>query len=275
MRKLGVLGLALLAVFALGAVVAASASAASGPVWIVLLLNPEILHELAAGEKESILSSGGLFTLDAATATIDCTSEQDSGEIIGGNPGTDLSTIEFLKCSVEGLSTCLAGNVTAEDILVEVKTMLVYPHLKAGELGEAYDAFFPDNNETTNNLFVEFKLTGGVTACGVLLNNLPVDVNATGELVTDPAINKKCGVLALVGKLDSTELFVKTASGEEAVLGALESNGVTEAEYWMPTERAFLLLECLLEAFEGTAEELGTTDVDLVSGDEFGWEDGP
>jgi len=308
MKKHQILGLALFAAFAFSAVIAASASAEGGPVWIVQLCeaaNPagtglwvermsngaclgfdgtaksaweKKLMVLAAGESEPIVSSGGIFKLDGIT-NIECLKLENSGEIIGGNPGTNLEKLEFLECFVEGLPNCLAstaGTVGADTIELEVKSMLVYPHEKGGTTGEALVAFFPDNNNTTENLFVEFTLlnASGSTECGLLLNGMKVDVSATGTLVEDPAsILKKCGVLAVVGKLNSSNVFVKTVSGEEAVVGAVESSGTPLiATWWMPTEKVFLLMECKLEAFGAEATELGTSDVELTNGEEFGWE---
>ena len=58
MRKIYVIGISLLALFAFSAVAASSASA-EGPVWIVLLLEPEVtLHVLLAGEKVAFTSTG-------------------------------------------------------------------------------------------------------------------------------------------------------------------------------------------------------------------------
>jgi hypothetical protein len=268
-RSIKTVGLiALMAVLAM-AVAATSASAVGGPVWIVLL--GAELHVLGAGEKEAFDSEGLLFTLDGTTV-IDCNKEEDTGEIIGGNPGTDLADIEFLECHVEGKPNCLATNVGEDTILTEVKTVLVYPHLKAETDEEALDAFVPDE---AGNLFVEFTLknAAGTTECG-LLNGVKVNVTATGTEIKEPALNKNCGVLALVGKLNSvTGAFENTVAGGEALLGALNSEGTpTEAELWKPTAKTFQLIECKLQAFGAAATELGISDVLLVSGNEFGWD---
>lgn len=261
------LGLALVAVFAFGAFVAASASAVGGPVWIVLKGTELVV--LGAGQSEALTSTGGTFALKGATEIL-CTAESDTGKIIGGNPGTDETSIQFSGCSVEGktVAECGASN-TATAGLVEVngiKTVLVYPQGKAGSTTEALDAFIPGSG----NLFVEFTLKG--TNCG-LLNNIKVNVNATGTEITEPAFNKKCGVLARVGKLNSSNAFVATISGEEALVGALNSEELlTEAELWLPTAKVFNLITCKLEAFSLEASELGVSDVTLVSKNEFGWE---
>jgi hypothetical protein len=256
---------AVFAALAISGTIAASALAVvGGPVWLV---NGAVL---AGGAKEALTSTGGVFKL-TGTTNIECLSEKDTGEIIGTNPGLDLSTITFEKCFVEGKSTCLAGNVTPESIEVQVQSLLVYPHEKPENGEQAYDAFLPDNGETGNNLFVEFTLTGGTTPCG-LLNGFKVNVNATGSLVTFDGINKKCGVLTEVGHLNSLSEFVLSIAGEESVTGALNSKGEPEeATMWNSEKAIFELLTCKLEAF-GAALQLGISDISLVSGLSFGWE---
>ncbi|MGH2910966.1 MAG: hypothetical protein ACRDJ3_00670 [Solirubrobacteraceae bacterium] len=265
-KAFGVVGsITVLTALAISGTVAASAWAVvGGPVWLVKGT------VLAGGAKETLTSSGGVFKLDGTT-NIECQTEKDTGEIIGTNPGLDLSTITFEKCFVEGKASCLAGNVTAESIEVHVQSLLVYQHEKPETTEQAYDAFFPDNGETSNNLFVEFTLTGGITPCG-LLNGFKVNVNATGSLVTFDGINKKCGALAEVGHLNGLSEFVLSGAGEETTLGALNSKGEPEeATMWNSEKGIFETLTCKLEAF-GVALQLGVSDISLVSGLSFGWE---
>jgi hypothetical protein len=85
------------------------------------------------------------------------------------------------------------------------------------------------------------------------------------------SINKKCGLLASVGKL-SAGSFVSTIAGEESTEGALNSKGTPEeATMWKPVAKVFELITCKLEAL-GAALEIGVSDVSLVSGESFGWE---
>lgn len=273
------LGLALVAVLAFSAVGAASASA-EGPVWIVLLLNPEELMVLAAGETEEFLSDGENFVLDAPNGNIVCLTEQDKGLIIGGNPGTDLATIEFLHCFVEGHEECLAGNLAAPEddtIDVEVRTVLVYPDPLGPNDEEALDAFFPDNETTGSDTFVTFTIKEDkFGACPIGFGGQKVNVVASGTEVTavgEVLFDKRCGVLAWVGWLNASNVFELTVSGQEVLVGALNSEGT-------PTEAIILnanveLIVCKLEVtgfFAGEALELGISHIDLVSGDEFGWE---
>lgn len=266
MRKAHILGLALLAVFAFSAIAAASASA-EGPFWIVLLLSPEELKLLVAGEEFALKSTGGEFKLDGPTI-IQCLKQTATGMILGGDPGTSTNTIVFEECAVESARNCLAGTNGADLIELVVPSMLMY--VDTEERLEALNAFFPSTGET----FVEFTLknaTGAITELCGLLNNMKVPVLAAGTQVKTLE-NKKCGVLALVGKLDAEAKFVATLSGEEALTGAVNSSGVTEALTLNEGKTAFELIECKLSAFSGVATELGISDVTLETGDLFGWE---
>jgi len=302
MRKFHLLGLALFAMLAFSAVAAVNASA-EGPVWIVLLCVNEgpnkghyldsactlfdsalegewelLLHTLAAGEEEEFKSEGGVFVLNGPGGNnIECLSEVDTGHIIGGNPGTDLASIEFLHCFLQGHEECLAGNLAApndDTIHVEVQTVLVYPDTStAPNTLEALDAFFPDNKTLGSDTFVTFTLKeDSFFACLGFAGE--VNVVANGTDVAEPAFHKKCGVLAWLGKLNANDVFELTISGEEVLLGAIKSEG-TPKEALLEKGTTFELIECLIEVtglFSGAAEELGISHVDLVSGNEFGWE---
>ncbi len=292
-RLAGVTGL--LVAFSVGAEAPASAPAAEGgPVWMVKLCvekagghyltrsgagkcgefmemgegpYEETLQTLGAGESASVVSSGGAFKLDGVQ-TVECASEKDTGEVIGGNPGTGLTTIIYKECHVAGQPECLAGNKSESEIeTASIHSVLVYPTAKAEGKEEAYSAFVPGG---TTNTFAEFELKNatGFTEC--LVNKLLVTVTANGTEIKKPAFNKDCGGLALVGKLEAGS-FRKLAAGEEAVLGALESTGSpTSAELWEGS--AFAKIECKMQAFGGSATELGVSDVELTSGESSGWE---
>lgn len=262
------LGAALAAV-AVSAVLAGSASAVvGGPVWVVK--GAEMSLET---EKEALTSEGGSYTL-TGTTNIECESVKGTGEIIGGNPGRDLSTLTFEKCHVHNKINCLAASAGFEDsIRSEAKSVLVYPHEKAETEAEALDAFtpVPSGSGTSENLFVEFTLKNfpGTNEC--FINNLKVDVKATGTFIGDPSqISKQCGLLAQAGKL-SESVFSITKALEENTIDALNATGVSkEATLWEPTKKVFSLITCKLEAL-GEAGEEGVSDVSLVSKAPFGW----
>jgi len=269
--RLGVFGSitpgAALAALAVSAVLAGDAAAVGGPVWVVK--GAELMTE---AEKATLESSGGQYTL-TGTTNIVCETVKGTGELIGGNPGLDLTTVTFEKCHVQNKANCLASSTGFEDsIQSNAKSVLVYPHGKQESEAEALDALTPDTTGSTENLFVEFTLknASGSTECG-LLNGFSVDVLATGTLIGEPSqVNKKCGLLTVLGKLVGGSFSVAPAL-EENTIGALNSPGnIAEATLWQPTKKAFTTISCKLEAF-GEAKEVGVSDVSLVSNEAFGW----
>jgi hypothetical protein len=258
---------AALAAVVVSAALASSACAVGGPMWVVK--GAEMSLET---EKEALESEGGVYTL-TGTTTVECEAVKGTGEIIGGNPGRDLSTLTFEKCHVHNKPNCLAASTGFEDsIQSTAKSVLVYPHEKAESTAEALDALTPDNGNSSENLFVEFTLknASGSTECS-LLNGIKADVIATGTLIADPSqINKKCGLLTHAGTLVSGAFSV-TAALEENLVGALNATGVSEeATLWEPAKTTFSSITCKLEAF-GPAGETGVSDVLLVSKAIFGW----
>jgi hypothetical protein len=292
-RLAGVTGLVV--AFSVGAVAPSSALAVEGgPVWIAKLClektgghyltrsaagkcgtfmevgegpYEEVLQTLGAGEKATTLTSGGVFVLEGAQK-VECASEKASGELLGGNPGTSTTTIKYEQCHVFAKPHCLATNKGEEEIeVVGLKSVLVYPDGKAETAEEALNAFVPGG---ATNTFSEFELKNATGTTECTINKLLVTVNAVGSEVKTSGFNKDCGALGLVGKLEGG-IFAKTKSGEAVALGALESSGVpTAAELWEGS--SFKLIECKLQAFGTTASEVGTSDVELESGEASGWE---
>lgn len=264
---------AMLAVFAFSAVAAGAAQAAGGPVWITknTILPKKIKSESLAGKK---------FTL-TGPANVECQKEKDTGELIGGNPGTDKTTVTFSECSLEGkkVSECSAtglGEVKESGIIKTIaKTVLVYPEGKAPNKEDAWDAFF---SEATNNVFAEFTLEGPSSGCG-LVNKVKVTVEAEGTEVELPTFKekRKCGVLAEVGKVASG-VFATTASGVMATEGGLNfpKPALTKAEMWNGT--AFVKLTCGLHVktsagLSGVGTEVGLSKVETEPAEEFGWQE--
>lgn len=126
MIRIRMIMLSLLAVFAVGAIASASASAAPLLEWLVCEelpgagVEPPLKfdnHEcnteakplaerkwefklLAAGELRKVVSLGGTFTLTGGPVTITCTHLDDEADIHGGKPGTlTLLRIIFLACT--------------------------------------------------------------------------------------------------------------------------------------------------------------------------------
>lgn len=243
-----------------------------GPVWTA-----EEQGQLEATASRGTKSEGvSEFELKTTEATIKCTAEKNSGTLIGGNPGTDQTTVLFTGCGIVGKAGCTVKSISpspakgAGEIELGVKTVLVYPNGSPESGTEADDALFPEGRE---NLFVKLKIEGGVAACSTLNNKEP-EVKATGTAVTkEPAFKKRCGVLAEVGKVAGA-VFARTAAGVEALEGALKFPGtLVKAELWKPGASAFANIECKLEAPPlGAAEEIGLTKVETwPEPEDFGW----
>jgi len=298
--------LSLLAVFAFSAVAATGAQA--DPWWIVkchkvavagtgryenaactvLGGTKEYDTRLLAGETRKFKSkqnsgTSGVFKLKTSLLTIECKSEIDKGELIGGWPGTDTAEIEFKECSVAGKTVAECGAATAGKAAgiigpFKVKTLLGFPKGKAGGEGEAYDQFFPEPSETE---FTSFVLTG--TKCGAL-KEYKIKVLATGTKASVTG-TPLCGVIARVGKIvEPEEKFVVTKSGEVAEKGGLQfpEPAITEEEVWNPTTEKYEVVKCGLQAqineasgkLVGTvpAEEVGVALVETEPAEPFGWE---
>ena len=72
------------------------------------------------------------------------------------------------------------GGATAGEVVVVLKSVLVFPKGASESSTEALDALVPQGEAANGNLFVEFELTG--TNCGVL-NGSKVKVEAAGTEV--------------------------------------------------------------------------------------------
>jgi len=160
MKRIGIAGLALVAVLAMSTVAAASASA--GPIWKVEGL------KLEAGLKSVKSKSTGNFVLKSkflgvTNIVITCTKEQDTGTIIGGEPGTGTSIVEYTGCSAGGLCT------VSEPIKTEASTELVY--LLSGGKKYIANLFTPKSGSVFTELkcgSITFELGGEIV--GELLN---------------------------------------------------------------------------------------------------------
>lgn len=184
-KRLTTILLSLAAVVALSAVAAASASAK--PAWLV--------HgaELKAGEKAGVESENASneedgfvpkqLAVPALAIAIVCSRESDTGEIFGGEPGTDKVTAKFTGCKVfsnEGteekkpsrppfnytkeLTACSVkgGGGVAGEIIVKSRSTLAY---KVGTAGTTrpivVEVFAP---EAEGGAFAVIEITGASCA---------------------------------------------------------------------------------------------------------------
>jgi hypothetical protein len=300
MRRIRIIGLALVAVFAMSAVAATAAQAMpptpGGPIWLVgchkvLAANKPLSRwedaactklkaeggfdfRLFPGETQAITSKNvGTFTLGVpGLINMECKSETNTGELIGGNPGTDKSTITFSECTQEGKPECHAtgaGEAKESGIIkFSVYTVLVYPKGKAEKPEEALDAVGPVGTTEKPNVFVVITTEGK----GCTVNGGKFEPTATGTEYGTPGGKRKCGVLAEVGKLNAEKKFVLTKSGETAVEGALNFPGtaITEAEFWNGT--AFTTIKCKFTTSSFPSVEKGLEEVRTSPEAAFGWE---
>jgi hypothetical protein len=165
MARIRILGLCLVAVFALSAVAAATASAVGGPIWIVK--KSGVTEELAAGKTVGVESTSTPVefklktTIKGITGTIKCkVLVVSAAELIGGKPGTDKNVNEFKECKGEGFAAlCTVSSATGVSGVIGpfgVKTTLVFP--AGGARALALDRFLPE----AGTEFVKFKLSGGL-----------------------------------------------------------------------------------------------------------------
>jgi hypothetical protein len=283
MKRTKILGLALVAVFAMSAL-AAGAAQAERPVWIVKA-SGGAKKVLAAGETRKVTSKKAgtnPFVLDTTTANIVCKKFTNTGEIIGGKPGTDLINVTFEECSVETegklktVAECGASNTAMPGVIkVEgLKTVLVWDKWEK-QRKFADDAFFPSSGA----LFVHFELSG--TKCGAL-EEKEVKVTAVGTKVVKvggATFERNCGVLGEVGEIEAgaAEKFKKTETGTVVRKGGLNFNAPTvkKGEIEETTEKEkYTNIECKLEALgDSEASLTGTALVELATaGEEFGFE---
>ena len=223
MTRLRIVGLALVAVFAMGAVGVTTASAAkNGPHWWVCekqtggkFENNECSKEgtsktweskeLLSGESRPIKFTSGETKLKTASDLIVCKKDKGTGEIIGGWPGTDKAKIMFEECEVTKPFTCKVksvGSAPFGTIEVAVNTELVYTGTKEqaekeeGPLGVLFKT-----TSSANKLFVELEFSG-ICAFGAK------KVNATGEVTPAAEIPPRItGVAGVVCKIIEPEPY--------------------------------------------------------------------
>jgi hypothetical protein len=236
--------IALLAVFAFGAVTAAAAQAEEAPFWSVKGAR------LGAGETRWIKAKATeSFTLSASGIEVTCKSlklkEGASSALLGsaiGEPGTNDEVIEFSECTVTGNGT---GCKVEEPIVTKpVKSELVYNTGKKKVLTE----FFPAKGAS----FV--KLNFPTASCRI--KETIVEGSVVGEVFTDTTPPKAVELPNSPGSAKSWLIkFPKPAITEVCLkkVGATECSDVVIG----------------LTAFTAEATLTGTALIELVSGEEW------
>jgi hypothetical protein len=223
MRHFKLMGVMLLAVFAMGAVIASAAQAEEAPYWSV---NGSRLKKGETRNISASVTSGSKFVLSGGGIAITCTAlKLTTGVLLGseaGEPGTNDEVFKFEKCTVTGNgSPCLVAN--GETITTNpVKSELVENTEKKQTLVE----FFPASGTT----FVNIALEG--SGCGVLEDK--VEGSVAGEALTEKGAKIELpgpSESAVTGKVNFPEpaikkvWLIKAGTGAEATVG-LKSFGV-------------------------------------------------
>jgi len=176
MKRLTMIGVALVAVFAMGAVFSASASATSAPFWSINGTR------LAAGKTHFItakpVSPTFVLTTPAAGVKIVCTGfSLKEGSLLGStenNPGTNDEVVVFSGCTLEGIPECklTSETLTTNSLKSELVEKAVAPKILLTE-------FFP-----VKQPFIVLHFEG--TGCPVG-GETPVEGSTAAEVTTDNA----------------------------------------------------------------------------------------
>jgi len=275
------LGLCLVAVFAMSALAASAAQAEEnkGPLWIV----GSPAKGLKAGETRAIKSvTVGKPILRGTAASIECEKGTTTGFLLGGSPGTDVSTTKFENCNVTTQKNCVATGLKpvaspSGEIRVDVYTILAFA---LGSRTSAVDLFAPQGETGKENLFSEFELlnrTGATTELCNLLNKTKVVVESTGTALKIKGLTRKAGQIAEVGKI-SGGAFSLTTFGETATVGLLRFGKggapTKEAELYNTEagKEKYELIKAELNAGAlGTVFEEATAEIETKPAEPFGW----
>ena len=278
MKYLKSLGLCLVAVFALGALVASAAQAEEnkGPLWIV----GSPAHGLVAGETRAIVSrTEEAPRLKGTAASVECEKATNTGFLLGGRPGNDYAKIIFEKCNLEGFKNCIATGLApiaatnSGEIRVDALTVLGFAK---GSRTSAVDIFAA---ESESNLFSEFELlnkAGATTElCGAILNKAKIKVTASGSELKTKGVTRKAGQIAEVGLLKGGSFFLALA-GETSEVGLLRlGNGgvaVSEAELFNAATEKYEVIKAELSAGAlGSVVEEASTEIETSPKEPFGW----
>jgi hypothetical protein len=171
MKQIRILGLAILAMFALSAIVATAAQAKSGPFFMIKGTR------LASGQTASFTatSQSATFVLKATGVTITCKKlkVEAGAEIIGSsgsNSSTNKEVVVFEECSLAGNGTkCILAKADKGVIKTEaVKSTLDYPKKVPAEGDIKLVLFQPEVGAVFVKIKVEAELEGTCTVVGSL-----------------------------------------------------------------------------------------------------------
>jgi hypothetical protein len=199
MKHVKTLALALIAVFAFGALAAGAAQADSAPRWTYT--EGPVARYLGAGEEKTLTKASltGDATLGSATVALDSTACSITGKIIGsaaGSPGTFTGTLHCTGVTVEAAPNCgvrsePSTTPTGTVITTELKGTLVW--LNATNTTEVGITFAPDTGSNALAHIEIFKHPGACAAAGsytvtetLICTVSPVGTHSTQGTITCP-----------------------------------------------------------------------------------------
>lgn len=266
MKKLRIIGMAFVAVFALGAIASASASAqtslplfttgkciAASPTGTGLYSNSTCttlqghhkgnfeLEAVATGTK--FTSSSGVATLEGKSGSkIVCTSSEDKGEITGSK--TDLDTVTFSKCEepVHAVSCQNSGGTAGVIKTSELDTELGYINEAKKEVGVSFKGLGAEHN-AHGKTSAAFECGGG----GLGPNTIYVTGSVIGRNTPVNMLTKKFTLALNKGVGAGTQEVEKFESVAKDTLTTETCEKVGE-----PTEKC---------ASEGSSESLTAEEV--------------
>jgi len=267
MKRTKILGLVLVAVFAMSAVAASAASAETfeGPSWIVnkaRLVNPNTKNFTSKGKNfKLVVSKLGI--------TILCKKVTNKGKIIGSAAkmvGTDEAEVTFMECSVEETAgkgcvvssetkkvTSAAGTIGPITVLTELVSLSKPPVTKAGDL-------FIEDEETTGGK-KEFVTVVLKSCTKATLNG---KYNVTGSVV---------GELGKYKEEKEMGTFELAKANEEAKTGVLNfpATEITKVWKWEKATETYKETSIGLLFGENPATLIGQDEITLAPVETFGW----
>ncbi len=243
MKRFRLIGVALLAVFALSAVIATVAQAEEAPFWTVGG------SRLKAGQTRNITAKAfsGTLTLNTPEAGITVTCKKTKlnvGVILGSEPGEsgkNDEVVEFTECSVTGNGTaCTLPN----PIITEPLSSELVENVENKKVGKKLlTEFFP----TSGTNFVTLKFVGACTN---------KETKVTGKVAAE-ALTETSGVIELG----------QAASQGKSYLINFPATSIKEV--WLIKGGTGSIVKTELLAFADTSTEVGTALVLLENGGEW------
>jgi hypothetical protein len=223
-------------------------AAEGGPVWFYEA------RELSL--TVSITSKGTNFLITlAATQVIECTTANNTGEILAGNPGTGKLTIKLSGCKLFNQPNCEIRSREGET-LSAVGT--IGPLVENTKLG-----YIPGTSKEQAGALLTPEAAAFV---------LIVIEKANCELKGEYEI-KYVGQGAVIGKLLINKVPAK--SGEESKKVEMEypTTAIGELEVWNPTTKVFEKPKAELQYMALKVTYSGVEEMETMGGVVFGWKE--